>query len=302
MRHYSGLLTRGHPLDDRRHRGARPRQPVHRRATPPRSPRRINGLDDFELVAFLAIVDPPGTDCRMTGAPCTGGRRPRSSAASSPRPSSTSTPVSRPPCARSSSPRSSASPGPTSSPTRPIHLRGNAAVPEIQVFVIDAKDDDVSDDVLTAIDKAIQFPIIFEINRGSGTQARRRDGRCPQGSSAARSQRLSDYFSTDWHPPTRRAPRCPSLLTWPASTPASRRQCCPSPPGQASACRRRTARMDQARKLEREIAALREDGFESSRSSTARSSCAESFTTAPPRSPHSPTLQHRRSRTTPWTS
>src|SRR5262245_23112613 len=44
-----------------------------------------------------------------------------------------------------------------------IHLRGDAAVPEIQVFVIDVKGADVADDMLAAIDKAVQFPIIFEI-------------------------------------------------------------------------------------------------------------------------------------------
>ncbi|MEI2827120.1 MAG: DUF4391 domain-containing protein [Dermatophilaceae bacterium] len=39
------------------------------------------------------------------------------------------------------------------------------AAPEVQVFTVDAKTDDVGESVLGAIDKAIPFPIIFEIAR-----------------------------------------------------------------------------------------------------------------------------------------
>src|SRR4051812_43217281 len=46
-----------------------------------------------------------------------------------------------------------------------INLPGTEEVPEIQVFQIAAKGEDVSESVLTAIDKSIPFPIIFEISR-----------------------------------------------------------------------------------------------------------------------------------------
>jgi len=49
-----------------------------------------------------------------------------------------------------------------------IHLPSTRAVPEIQIFLIEAKGDDVSEPVLTAIDKAVKTPIIFEIARGEG--------------------------------------------------------------------------------------------------------------------------------------
>ncbi|ROZ50636.1 DUF4391 domain-containing protein [Rhodococcus sp. WS3] len=49
-----------------------------------------------------------------------------------------------------------------------VNLPGSDAVPEIQVFQIEAKGADVSDPVLTAIDKAISFPIVFEITRRHG--------------------------------------------------------------------------------------------------------------------------------------
>lgn len=46
-----------------------------------------------------------------------------------------------------------------------INLSGSEAVPEIQVFELEAKDADVSNTVLTAIDKTIHFPVIFEVSR-----------------------------------------------------------------------------------------------------------------------------------------
>ena len=46
-----------------------------------------------------------------------------------------------------------------------IGLSGSPSVPEIQVFAVDLKDVDLHDEVLGAIDRAVQFPIIFEIKR-----------------------------------------------------------------------------------------------------------------------------------------
>ena len=49
-----------------------------------------------------------------------------------------------------------------------INLPGSGEVPEIQIFEIEAKDEDVAEGVLAAIDKAVRTPIIFEISRGEG--------------------------------------------------------------------------------------------------------------------------------------
>ena len=68
-----------------------------------------------------------------------------------------------------------------------IDLQGTADVPEVQVLRIDARDADVSKQVLTAIDKAIPFPIVFEIARSPGERrevrmaARRRSATAPPG-------------------------------------------------------------------------------------------------------------------------
>jgi len=78
-----------------------------------------------------------------------------------------------------------------------INLPGSEAVPEIQVFRVDAKEHDVSNAVLTAIDKAIPSPIIFEITRDDG---RDRSVRmvAAQKQVGSGAQRLSAYYSTTW--------------------------------------------------------------------------------------------------------
>lgn len=78
-----------------------------------------------------------------------------------------------------------------------INLPGNAAVPEIQVFHIDAKADEVTNQVLSAIDKAIQYPVIFEIMRKAAgkTQVRMVATYKLLGAGVPK---LSSYYSTSW--------------------------------------------------------------------------------------------------------
>lgn len=80
-----------------------------------------------------------------------------------------------------------------------INLPGTGEVPEIQIFEIAAKDDDVAESVLAAIDKAVRTPIIFEISRGEGVggAVRMVAAHKQLGSGAPR---LGPYFSTDWQP------------------------------------------------------------------------------------------------------
>ena len=76
-----------------------------------------------------------------------------------------------------------------------INLSGSTAVPEIQVFHIDTKTGDVADQVLSAIDKAIQYPIIFEITRATAGEAQIRMAAAHKqlGSGAPK---ISAYYST----------------------------------------------------------------------------------------------------------
>lgn len=83
-----------------------------------------------------------------------------------------------------------------------IRLNGSTAVPEIQVFTIEAKGADVSNDVLTAIDKTVHFPIIYEIASGDRVRTvaahKTLRGKTPT---------IGAYFTTDWQPAD--APRRP---------------------------------------------------------------------------------------------
>ena len=51
-----------------------------------------------------------------------------------------------------------------------INVQATKGVPEIQVFEIALKGDDLSEDVLICIDKAVQFPIVFEIKSDAGVK------------------------------------------------------------------------------------------------------------------------------------
>lgn len=79
-----------------------------------------------------------------------------------------------------------------------INLPQTKAVPEIQIFQVTLKTGDLKEDVLRCIDKAIPFPLIFEL---------RHDGRCKMTASYKRPSEadsakwvVSEYFSTDWMP------------------------------------------------------------------------------------------------------
>lgn len=133
-----------------------------------------------------------------------------------------------------------------------IRLRGDDSVPEIQVFIIDVKEEDVSEDVLSAIDKAVPFPIIFEISRPTGST--RMVASHKQLSDGV--ARLSAYFSTEWHPAGVPRVSLPLALDLPGLyagllTPILP---IPSPPGEALSAA--TNRIEHARRLERDIAAL----------------------------------------------
>lgn len=133
-----------------------------------------------------------------------------------------------------------------------IHLRGDDSVPEIQVFTIEVKDDDVSSDVITAIDRAVPFPIIFEIRRATGSTRMVASHKQLDGPTL----RLSAYFTTGWHaagapraplPPALDLPKLYAGLLTPILPIATR-------PGEDVSAA--TGRMDRAQKIERDVAAL----------------------------------------------
>ena len=80
----------------------------------------------------------------------------------------------------------------------PETLKLDAAkhVTEIQVFVIRLRDGRISEDVLRSIDRAIPFPLIFELTH---TDKRRTGAAFKRRSEADKSKWvISDYFWSDW--------------------------------------------------------------------------------------------------------
>lgn len=93
-----------------------------------------------------------------------------------------------------------------------INLSGSAEVPEIQIFQIDAKRNDVAEPVLSAIDKVVKFPIIFEISCGEG------EGRCIRMTAALKdlgsgTLKISRYYTTGWQPVHTKQQLLPTTIT-----------------------------------------------------------------------------------------
>lgn len=136
-----------------------------------------------------------------------------------------------------------------------IHLRGTAAVPEIQVFEIDAKSDDITDATLATIDKAVQSPIIFELRRtvDGATQTsmaaayKRLGGKAPQ---------LAGYVRTEWQPADVGRVPLPQALDLPGLYAALLAPLLPVAPLAGETLAVTIERVERKAKLEREIAAL----------------------------------------------
>lgn len=132
-----------------------------------------------------------------------------------------------------------------------VRLRGTTAVPEIQVFTIETKGADVPDDVLAAIDRAVHFPIIFEVMSGD-----RRRTAAAQKSLHGKTPSIGAYFSTHWQPAD--APRrpLPTALDLPGLYEAILSALLPVDTRAGETVSDAAGRLNRARKLQREIAAL----------------------------------------------
>lgn len=136
-----------------------------------------------------------------------------------------------------------------------INLPGTTAVPEVQVFTIDSKASDVGEPILNAIDKAVPFPIIFEITRQAAgrTEVRMAAAHKQLGTGAPR---LSGYYSTDWQPANTTRQPLPTAITLPALYTALLQPLTPLTVRPGEEMSEVAVRLAAVRKLEREIAAL----------------------------------------------
>lgn len=136
-----------------------------------------------------------------------------------------------------------------------INLPSTPAVPEIQVFTIDAKTDDVSEAVLSAIDKAIPFPIIFEIAHHRGKQPEVRTVAAHKLLGAG-TPKLSAYYSTGWQPGDTSRQAMPTAITLPALYAALLQPLTPITARPGEEISDVADRLATVRKLEREVASL----------------------------------------------
>jgi hypothetical protein len=128
-----------------------------------------------------------------------------------------------------------------------VNLPGSAAVPEIQVFEIEAKGNDVSDEVLTAIDKAVKTPIIFELSRS---------GEVRLAAAHKATARPGAYFTTPWLPAESDRAPLPTAINIPNLYSALLTPLVPVAAQAGEDVGAIADRVEAARKLKREIAAL----------------------------------------------
>ena len=85
-----------------------------------------------------------------------------------------------------------------------INLAAKPGVPEIQVFAIQLKTPELHHDVLRCIDGAVQFPIVFELTQGQGTEAKTQVVAAYKRPSEADATNwvCSEYFESGWMPAT----------------------------------------------------------------------------------------------------
>lgn len=136
-----------------------------------------------------------------------------------------------------------------------INLPGTPMVPEIQVFTIDAKTDDVSEPVLGAIDKAIPFPIIFEVARRRGEQREARTVAAHKQLGTG-SPKISAYYSTGWQPEDTTRQALPTSIILPALYAAILQPLTPITARPGEEMSDVADRLATVRRLEREVASL----------------------------------------------
>lgn len=160
-----------------------------------------------------------------------------------------------------------------------INLRGSPAVPEIQVFSLILKPAGVGDelpvDVLRSIDRAIAFPLIFELittGEDDVASAKLRVAATYKRPSEANASKwvIDEYFATDWLPLDAARTSLPVALDLPRLYEQMLHQLIPTPPrpGESVAalverqgriavlqreCRRLEARIHRAEQFNRKV-------------------------------------------------
>ena len=138
-----------------------------------------------------------------------------------------------------------------------IRIPARAGVEEIQVFGVTLKaaaEDEFTEDVLRCIDKAIGFPILFEVGAADRVRAVAAYKRPSEADSAK--WVVGDYFMSAWLPAdTPRSP-LPVALDLASLYGQLLRQLMPYPPREGESLKDHAERLDRIRSLQREHAKL----------------------------------------------
>lgn len=136
-----------------------------------------------------------------------------------------------------------------------INLPGSSEVPEIEIIQLDAKENDISLQVLASIDKAIPNPVIFEILRDDahGGGVRMTAAHKPTGSPPPKP---NAYFSTGWMRSDTPRTSLPTAITMTALYSALIGPLTPLVPRPAESPAVFGERLNAVRRLERDISTL----------------------------------------------
>jgi len=132
-----------------------------------------------------------------------------------------------------------------------INLSGSDAVPEIQVFQVALKGEDLKDDVLRCIDTAIPFPILFELADGERSRTVAAYKRPSEADS--RKWVVSDYFHGPWCEDTDPRSPLPVALGLERLYGQLLAALLPFPALDGEGLRQRVERVERIRALEREL-------------------------------------------------
>ncbi|MAY74965.1 MAG: methyl-accepting chemotaxis protein [Phycisphaerae bacterium] len=138
-----------------------------------------------------------------------------------------------------------------------IRIPAKAGVEEIQVFGVTLKaaaEDEFTEDVLRCIDKAIGFPILFEVGAADRVRAVAAFKRPSEADSTK--WVVGDYFMSAWFPAdTPRSP-LPVALDLASLYGQLLRRLMPYPPRESESLKDHAERLDRIRSLQREHAKL----------------------------------------------
>ena len=136
-----------------------------------------------------------------------------------------------------------------------VNLGGSDAVPEIQVFQVKQRGDMLSEDVLRAMDRAIPFPILFELVLDA---KRRTVAAFKRPNEGVKSKWVvSDYFWADWREEGSEREALPVALDLPGLYDKVLTALMPVSPQQEEDIQARVDRVEAIRAKEKEVARIR---------------------------------------------